>query len=111
MLQVQKPDTYVLATHRTETVRDFVSLVAKAVGIEIDWQGKAEKETGVDRLTGNVVVRINPRFWRPAEVELLIGDPAKAKRELGWEPRITLEQLCQMMVEADLRRVENGSSF
>jgi GDPmannose 4,6-dehydratase len=111
MLQVQKPDTYVLATNRTETVRDFVSLAAKAVGIEIDWQGTAEKETGVDRLTGNVVVRVNPRFWRPAEVELLIGDPAKAKRLLGWEPRTTLEQLCQMMVEADLRRVENGSSF
>ena len=62
-------------------------------------------------MTGNVVVRVNPRFWRPAEVELLIGDPTKAKRQLGWEPRTTLEQLCQMMVEADLRRVENGSSF
>jgi GDPmannose 4,6-dehydratase len=111
MLQADQPDTYVLATNRTETVRDFVTMAFKAAGVQIDWRGKNEEETGVDSATGNTLVRINPKFYRPAEVELLIGDPAKAKEKLGWEPATTLEQLCQMMVEADLRRNELGFSF
>lgn len=111
MLQADQPDTYVLATNRTETVRDFVSLAAKAVGYELEWTGRDENETGVDRASGRTLVRVNPRFYRPAEVDLLIGDPAKAKRELGWEPKTTLEQLCQMMVEADVLRNERGFSF
>lgn len=111
MLQVDQPDTYVLATGRTETVRDFVRMAFKAVDIELDFKGHAENEVGVDVASGNTVVRVNPKFYRPAEVELLIGDPAKAKRELGWEPKTTLEELCQMMVEADLQRVQRGMSF
>lgn len=111
MLQADQPDTYVLATNRTETVRDFVSLAAKAVGYELEWTGRDENETGVDRASGRTLVRVNPRFHRPAEVDLLIGDPAKAKRELGWAPKTTLEQLCQMMVEADVLRNERGFSF
>lgn len=111
MLQVDTPDTYVLATNRTETVRDFVSMAFKAVGTTIDWRGTGENETGVDATTGKTVVRINPKFYRPAEVELLIGNPSKAKEKLGWEPKTTLEQLCQMMVEADIRRNEIGFSF
>lgn len=111
ILQAQAPDTYVLATNRTETVRDFVSMAFKAVDVNIDWRGKGENEVGVDAGTGVERVRINPRFYRPAEVELLIGDPSKAKHDLGWEAVTTLENLCKMMVEADMRRNEVGFSF
>ena len=111
MLQADQPDTYVLATNRTETVRDFVAMAFKGAGIAVEFRGEAESETAVDTATGRTVMRINPQYYRPAEVELLIGDPAKAKADLGWEPKTTLEQLCQMMVEADLRRNAAGSSF
>lgn len=111
MLQADTPDTYVLATNRTETVRDFVSMAGKAAGFDLIWEGKAEKEIGIDRKSGKTLVKVNPKFYRPAEVELLIGNPEKAKRVLGWEPKTTLEQLCQMMVEADFARNQRGFSF
>ncbi|GAB6852857.1 GDP-mannose 4,6-dehydratase [Paraburkholderia kururiensis] len=111
MLQADRPDTYVLATNRTETVRDFVTLAARAAGFRIEWEGRAQKEVGIDAQTGHVIVRVNPKFYRPAEVDLLIGDATKAERELGWKPTTTLEELCQMMVEADIRRNEAGYSF
>ena len=111
MLQADKPDTYVLATNRTETVRDFVSMAARAAGFELAFKGTAENEVGVDTRSGKTLVRVNPKFYRPAEVELLIGNPEKAKRDLGWAPSTTLEQLCQMMVDADVRRNEAGFSF
>ncbi|MES2047909.1 MAG: GDP-mannose 4,6-dehydratase [Pseudomonadota bacterium] len=111
MLQADKPDTFVLATNRTETVRDFVIMAFKAVDIQLKWQGEAENETAVCGKTNKLMVRVNPKFYRPAEVELLIGDPKKAKDVLGWEPKTTLEQLCKMMVEADLRRNVDGNSF
>src|SRR5471032_490770 len=111
ILQAEQPDTYVLATNRTETVRDFVTMAFKAVDVAIEWSGVAEQETGRCAKTGRVLVRVNPQFYRPAEVELLIGNPAKALSELGWKPQTTLEQLCQMMVEADLRRNQAGFSF
>ncbi|AZD17185.1 GDP-mannose 4,6-dehydratase [Pseudomonas chlororaphis] len=110
MLQIDTPETFVLATNRTETVRDFVSMSFKAVGVDIDWRESGENEFGVDRRTGVTRVKVNPRFYRPAEVELLIGDPSFAKERLGWKPETTLEQLCQLMVEADLRRARNGVS-
>jgi GDPmannose 4,6-dehydratase len=111
MLQADQPDTFVLATNRTETVRDFVRMAFKGAGIDVDFRGQAEGETAVDVATGKTVMRVNPRFYRPAEVDLLIGNPARAKAKLGWEPKTTLEQLCQMMVEADMRRNEAGFSF
>ena len=111
MLQVDEPDTFVLATNRTETVRDFVRMAFKGAGVSVDFQGSAEDETAVDVATGKSVVRVNPKFYRPAEVDLLIGNPTKAKNVLGWAPQTTLEQLCQMMVEADLRRNQAGFSF
>ncbi|KNE76503.1 GDP-mannose 4,6-dehydratase [Candidatus Burkholderia crenata] len=111
MLQADEPDTFVLATNRTETVRDFVTMALKGVGIEGQWRGAGEKEECVDTSNGKVIVRTNPKFHRPAEVELLIGDASKAKEKLGWEPKTTLEQLCKMMVEEDLRRDKAGFSF
>lgn len=129
MLQADKPDTYVLATNRTETVRDFVRMAFKAIGAELMFTGGGEQEIGVVAAVsdapltsihskgetglkvGQVVVRVNPKFYRPAEVDLLIGNPEKAKCELDWAPKTTLEELCRMMVEADLGRVERGSSF
>jgi GDPmannose 4,6-dehydratase len=111
MLQADEPDTYILATNRTETVRDFVRMAFKGAGIMVDFSGAAESETAVDVATGKTVMRVNPKFYRPAEVELLIGNPAKAQTKLGWTPNTTLEQLCQMMVEADLQRNQKGFSF
>ena len=111
MLQADEPDTFVLATNRTETVRDFVQMAFKGAGVVVDFKGTGEAESAVDIATGKIVMRINPKFYRPAEVELLIGNPTKAKAKLGWEPNTTLEQLCQMMVEADLKRNAQGFSF
>ena len=111
MLQTDEPDTYVLATNRTETVRDFVTMAFKAVDIKLSWSGNEENEVATDVDSGKVLVRVNPKFYRPAEVELLIGDPTKAKEKLGWEPTTNLEELCRMMVEADLRRNEAGVSL
>lgn len=111
MLQADEPDTFVLATNRTETVRDFARMAFAAAGIQIEWSGKNEHERGIDAATGNVLIAINPRFYRPAEVELLIGCADKAKEKLGWQPHTTLEQLCTMMVEADLTRNLHHETF
>jgi GDPmannose 4,6-dehydratase len=111
MLQADRADTYVLATNRTVTVREFVHMAAKAAGFELEFRGSAEGEIGVDARSGKTLVRVNPKFYRPAEVELLIGNATKAKQVLGWEPVTTLEQLCQMMLTADLRRNDAGFAF
>ncbi len=108
MLQASEPDTFVLATGRTETVRDFASMAFRGAGIELEWRGQGVDETAVDTASRRTVVRINPKFYRPAEVDLLIGDAAKAKDKLGWRAATTLEELCRMMVEADLRRHASG---
>jgi GDPmannose 4,6-dehydratase len=111
MLQHDRPDTYVLATKQTCSVRHFVELAFKTVGIEIIWKGKQEQEAGIDKKTGKTVVKVNPRYYRPCEVELLIGNPQKARTQIGWEPKTSLEDLCKMMVEADIRRNTVGFSF
>ncbi|MEC5407878.1 GDP-mannose 4,6-dehydratase [Paraburkholderia sp. MPAMCS5] len=111
MLQADEPDTFVLATNRTETVRDFVSMAFAAVGTHVEWRGEAEQEQGLDASNGKVLVRVNPRFHRPAEVDLLVGDATKAKEKLGWVPKTSLEELCKLMVESDLSRNERGFSF
>ena len=111
MMQAEAPDTFVLATNRTETVRDFVELAFSAVGVSLEWSGEQENEVGVCKKTGNTLVKVNPRYYRPAEVDLLIGDPSKARDVLGWEAETTLEQLCDMMVKADLVRNEKGMSY
>jgi GDPmannose 4,6-dehydratase len=99
-----KPDVFVLATGRTETVRDFVTLSFAAAGRAITWQGQGVEEEGRDEKTGQLLVRVDPKFFRPAEVDLLVGDPSKAQVELGWHARTGLESLTQKMVEKDLAR-------
>lgn len=111
MLQAENADTYVLATNRTETVRDFARMAFKAADIDLEFTGAEQEEKGIDVATGKVVLRVDPCFYRPAEVDLLIGNPAKAREKLGWAPQTTLEELCRMMVEADIRRNANGFSF
>ncbi|WP_171176780.1 GDP-mannose 4,6-dehydratase [Ruegeria sp. HKCCA4633] len=111
ILQADAPDTYVLATNRTETVRDFVSMAFKGAGIQLRFEGKDENEVAIDAESNRTLVRVSKKFYRPSEVDLLIGDPTKAKTQLGWEPKATLEELCAMMVDADLARNAKGMSF
>lgn len=111
MLQAKQPDTFVLATNRSETVRDFVSMAFKAADMTLRFEGKEEQEVGIDVTTGKTRVRVNAKFYRPADVELLIGNPERAKEILGWQSKTNLEQLCQMMIEQDIRRNQNGFSF
>ncbi len=102
MLQAKKPDDFVVATGETHSVREFVEEAAKELGMEIVWRGKGLKERGVDKKTGKTIVAIDSKYFRPAEVDLLIGDPAKAKKILKWRPKTTFKQLVRLMVEADL---------
>ncbi|WP_347454489.1 GDP-mannose 4,6-dehydratase [Acinetobacter thermotolerans] len=111
ILQADQPDTFILATNRTETVRDFVTMAFKAAGIAVEYQNTGVNEIAIDIATGKTVMRVNPKFYRPAEVDLLIGDATYAKNKLGWMPKTSLEELCKMMVEADLHRNAQGFSF
>ena len=107
MLQAPEPSVYVLASGKNASVRDFVALAAKAADIEIAWQGNGEREQGLDTKSGTTIVRIKPKFYRPAEVDQLIGNAEKARKELGWAAKTSLEELCRIMVEEDLNRVAN----
>lgn len=111
MLQADEPDVYVLATNRTEPVRYFIQMAFEAAGIEVDFSGSGPDEVAIARASGKTVMRINPKFYRPAEVDLLIGDPAHATTKLGWKATTPLEELCRIMVEADVRRNKTGASF
>ena len=107
MLQVDKADDFVMATGETHTVREFVTESFHVLGEEINWEGQGENEIGILKSTGKVVVGINPRYFRPTEVDLLIGDPSKAKLELGWTPTTTFKDLVKIMVEADFAKRKN----
>jgi len=111
MLQADEADTFVLATNRTETVRKFVEMSFRSVDISIDWQGSGKEEVAINSETGDVVVCVNPEYYRPAEVDLLIGNPEKAYNKLRWKATCRLEELCEMMVQADLYRNEKGFTF
>lgn len=106
MLQQDKPDDYVMATGVTTTVREFIVMAFREAGIEIRWEGAGVNERGLNAATGKTVVEIDPRYFRPAEVELLIGDPTKAKTKLGWTPRVQLPELVTMMVKNDIKLAE-----
>lgn len=105
ILQQNKPDDYVLATNETHTVREFVELSFKEVGIDIVWKGSGVDEKGCDKATGKVLVDINPRYFRPAEVELLWGDCSKAEKELGWKRKVDFKGLVKMMIESDMKEI------
>ena len=107
MLQQDKPDDYVVATGEMHTVREFIEKSFECVGRKIEWQGKGVDEVGIDSTTGKVVMRIDKRYFRPTEVEQLLGDPSKAKRQLGWEPQVKFEELVKIMTEADLVLLDN----
>lgn len=106
MLQQDKADDYVIATNETRTVREFVETSFACVDINIKWQGEGVEEVGIDDATGKVVVKVNPKFFRPAEVDILIGDPTKAETKLGWEREISFKDLVQRMMKNDMKLVE-----
>jgi len=106
MLQHETPEDYVVATGETHTVREFVEAAFSHVDVEIEWQGEGVDEKGIDKDTGKVLVEVDPKYFRPTEVDLLIGDPSKAKEELGWEPEVKFKELVQLMVQADLESIE-----
>ncbi|GHU90326.1 GDP-mannose 4,6-dehydratase [Spirochaetia bacterium] len=106
MLQQETPDDYVIATGVTTSVRDFITMAFKEAGINLRWEGQGVDEKGVDAETGKVCVEIDPQYFRPAEVELLIGDPTKAITKLGWKPKVQLPELVKMMMESDLKQAQ-----
>ena len=106
MLQAEAPDDYVLATGRTETVQNFATMAYRAAGLSLIWKGIGENERGIDADTGRLLVQVDPALYRPAEVDLLIGDSTKASRQLNWRSNTSLETLCSMMVNADLKRAQ-----
>jgi GDPmannose 4,6-dehydratase len=106
MLQHDTPDTYVIATGETHSIREFIVESGKVCEFDIEWRGEKENELGIDKKTGKTIVKVNPKFYRPAEVELLIGNPEKAKNILGWQAKVSYKELCCMMMEADIARVK-----
>jgi GDPmannose 4,6-dehydratase len=108
MLQHEPPSDYVLATGEARSIRDFVMEAGRYLGFDVVWQGTGMDECGLDRASGRVIVRVNPRFFRPAEVDIVCGDASKARRELGWQPRTSFSEIVRLMVEADDRRVRDG---
>ncbi|RLA44559.1 MAG: GDP-mannose 4,6-dehydratase [Gammaproteobacteria bacterium] len=111
MLQHDRPDTFVLATNHSSSVREFVELAFAAVDISIEWRGKGEQEKGYHADTGKLLVEVDPKYYRPAEVELLIGDYSKAESQLDWRPQTKLADLCKMMVDDDLEKIATGKVF
>ncbi len=108
MLQQDQPEDYVIATGEQHSVREFAELTFKELGIEIEWEGTGLEEVGIDKSTGQVVIRIDPRYFRPAEVETLLGDATKAQKELGWQLNTSFPELIKIMVEADFKKIAKG---
>ena len=111
ILQQDKPQDYVLSMNETHTVREFVELAFAELGYELEWQGTGVDEKGIDKNTGKVLVEVDPRYFRPAEVELLWGDSTKARTELGWEPKYSFMDLVKEMVQSDLEEMKNGGGY
>jgi len=107
MMQQNKPEDYVIATGETASVRDFVDVCCKELGFDIVWEGKGTEEKGIDKKTGKVIVKVNPYYFRPTEVDLLLGDPSKAKKDLGWEPKVKYKELAKLMIQEDLKMLKN----
>ena len=109
MLQQDNPEAYVIASEHQYSVRTFVNLAAKALGIDLDWQGKGVDERAIDTSTGKTVLRIDKRYFRPTEVHALLGDASKARNRLGWKPEIGFEEMVREMVDADQRLAERDA--
>jgi GDPmannose 4,6-dehydratase len=112
MLQQDHPDDFVIATGKAYSVRHFVELAAVHAGFDLFWEGEGVHEIGIDRKTGKTIVQVDPRYFRPAEVDLLIGDGSKARNELGWAPQVGIEELVEIMMRHDLqdaqKRAQHG---
>lgn len=108
MLQQEQPDDYVVATGETHSVREFVELAFKEIGIDVEWQGEGVDEYGVDKATGDVIVKVDPRYYRPSEVDLLLGNAEKAEKILNWKPKTDFQQLLKIMVKADCERLQKA---
>jgi len=106
VLQQDEPDDFLLATGETHTVREFCTLAFKELDIELEWNGKNENEKGIEKRTGQVLVEVDPGYYRPTEVDLLIGDASKAREKLGWQPKVKFEELIKIMVSADFQKVK-----
>ncbi len=104
MMQAKKPGDYILATNETHSVREFIEESAKVLGMDIKWTGSGVNEKGIDKKTGKTIIEIDPKYFRPAEVDLLLGDNSKAKKELGWKPKTSFKELVKSMVESDLKK-------
>jgi GDPmannose 4,6-dehydratase len=104
MMQAEKPGDYILSTNETHSVKEFIEESAKILDMDIEWSGLGINEKGIDKKTGKTIIEIDPKYFRPAEVDILIGDNSKAKRELRWKPKTTFKQLVKIMVEADLKK-------
>jgi GDPmannose 4,6-dehydratase len=104
MLQQDKPDDYILATGETHTIREFCELAFKEIGIDLEWQGEGVNEVGIDKASGKTLVKVNPEFFRPAEVDILLGDPSKAEKVLGWKREVDFPGLVKLMVTHDLEQ-------
>ena len=111
MLQQDEPDDYVVATGETRTVRDFAKIAFAKVGMDVEFTGTGVDEIGTDKKTGKVVVKVNPKFFRPAEVELLIGNPKKAEEKLGWKREITFDQMVERMIATDMALVKQEIKY
>jgi GDPmannose 4,6-dehydratase len=107
MLQIEKPDTFILATGKNETIRNFARMAFSAAGMEIEFVGSYENETGIDKKTGKTLLKVDKSLYRPSEVEVLLGNPKKAKKELGWEATTNLEELAKIMVNYDLKKLKS----
>ena len=106
ILQQDKPEDYVLATGETHTVREFADFAFKELDMELEWNGEGVEEKGIEKKTGKVRVAVNPKYFRPTEVDLLIGDATKAKNKLGWQPKTTFRELVKRMAKMDLQKVQ-----
>jgi GDPmannose 4,6-dehydratase len=109
MLQQDRPEDFVIATGEQHSVREFVSLAAESVGIRLRWEGEGVDEKGYDAATGACLVAVDPRYFRPTEVETLLGDPTKAREQLGWVPRIGFQELVEEMMREDLKEAERDA--
>ncbi|RKX72645.1 GDP-mannose 4,6-dehydratase [candidate division TA06 bacterium] len=105
MLQTDKPDDYVISTGETHSVKKFCELAFQEIGIDIEWRGEGIDEIGINKSNGNVIINVNPKYFRPTEVDILVGDSTKARNNLGWKPKVSFNELVRMMVQHDLKNV------